>query len=96
MNKKLLIVMVLCVLAAINAGYLTNMAYSQLTGPSFCDIRATLSCTSVFNNVASQILGIPFPAIALVVYPILLVIALLGYFHKIDSHRTWLKWLSLG
>lgn len=55
-----------------------------------------MSCTSVFSNTASQIFGIPFPTIALVVYPILLVIALLGYYKKIDNHRSWLKWLSLG
>jgi uncharacterized membrane protein len=55
-----------------------------------------MSCTSVFSNTASQIFGIPFPAIALVVYPVLLLIALLGYYKKITTHRSWLRWLSLG
>jgi uncharacterized membrane protein len=96
MNKKLLAVIILCIIAIFNAAYLTNMAYSELSGPSFCDISATISCTSVFSNTASQIFGIPFPAIALVVYPILLAIALLGYYKKISMHWTWLRWLSLG
>lgn len=94
MRKKLLIVMVLCVIAIFNAAYLTHMAYSQLSGPSFCDISNTLSCTSVFNHTASQIFGIPFPVIALVVYPILLLIAFLWYRNIISHHRTWLRWFS--
>ncbi len=96
MSKKLLAVIILCIIAIFNAAYLTNMAYSEMSGPSFCDVSATISCTSVFNNTASQIFGIPFPAIALVVYPILLAIALLGYYKKISTHWTWLRWLSLG
>lgn len=96
MNKKLLAVIILCVIAIINAAYLTNMAYSEMSGPSFCDISSTLSCTSVFNHTASQILGLPFPLIALIVYPILLLIAVLGYYKKITNHWTWLRWLSLG
>jgi uncharacterized membrane protein len=96
MNKKMLAVVILCIVAIINAGYLTNMAYSEINGPSFCDISSTLSCSSVFSNTASQIFGIPFPAIALVVYPILLIITLLGYYKKTQNHRLWLKWLSLG
>jgi uncharacterized membrane protein len=96
MNKKLLAVIILCIVAIINAGYLTNMAYSEISGPAFCDISSILSCSSVFNHTASQIFGIPFPAIALVVYPILLLIALLGYYKKINNHRSWLRWLSFG
>lgn len=96
MKRKLLAVIILCIVAIINAGYLTNMAYSEMSGPAFCDISSTLSCSSVFNNTASQIFGIPFPTIALVVYPILLLIAILGYYKKINNHRSWLRWLSLG
>ncbi len=96
MKRKLLAVIILCTVAIINAGYLTNMAYSEMSGPSFCDISSTLSCSSVFNHTASQIFGIPFPAIALVVYPILLLIALLWYYKTINNHRSWLRWLSLG
>jgi uncharacterized membrane protein len=96
MNKKLLAVIILCIIAIINAAYLTNMAYSEMSGSSFCDINAMISCTSVFNNTASQIFGIPFPMIALVVYPILLLVAVLGYYKKITNHWAWLRWLSLG
>jgi uncharacterized membrane protein len=96
MNKKLLAVIILCIIAIFNAAYLTNMAYSELSGPSFCDISATMSCTSVFSNTASQIFGIPFPVIALIVYPVLLLVAVLWYYKKINTHRSWLRWLSLG
>lgn len=96
MKKKLSIVMAFCVIAIVNAWYLTKMAYSELSWPSFCDISDTISCSSVFNHTASQIFGVPFPVIALVVYPVLLLVAFLWYKHKISSHRTWLCWLSLG
>ena len=96
MKKKLFVIITLCIVAIINAWYLTHMAYSQLSWPSFCDISDTISCSSVFNNTASQIFGIPFPVIALVVYPVLLLFAFLWYNNKISSHRFWLRWFSLG
>lgn len=97
MNKrKLLSVIILTIIATLNAAYLTHMAYGQLNGPSFCDISATMSCTSVFNNTASQIFGIPFPAIALVVYPVLFLIALWWYLNKISRSQQALRRLSLG
>lgn len=94
--NKLLVVIVLSIIAIINAAYLTNMAYTELSGPSFCDISTTLSCSSVFTHSASQIMSIPFPAIALAVYPIILLVALLWYVGKIYNHRTILKYLSAG
>ena len=93
--KKLHVVIVLCIIATINAAYLTLQAYQQLSWPSFCDISDTLSCSSVFNHTASQIFGIPFPAIALVVYPVLLIVALLWTMGRIRNHWTILRRMSL-
>ena len=95
MQKKLLIIIVLCIIAIFNAAYLTNLAYSELSGPSFCDINSTLSCNNVLVHPAAQIFGIPFPVIALIVYPILLLIAILGYTKTITSHWIQLRRLSL-
>lgn len=94
--KKLHVIVILCIVAIINAAYLTMQAYQQLSWPSFCDISDTLSCSSVFNHTASQIFGIPFPAIALVVYPVLLIVALLWTTKRISNHWTILRRLSLG
>lgn len=93
--KKLRIVMALCIIAIINAAYLTNLAYSELNGPSFCDINDTLSCNTVLAHPAAQVFGLPFPVIALGVYPLLLIVAILGYTQKITSAWKWLRRLSL-
>ena len=95
MTKKLIIIIILCIIAIFNAAYLTNLAYSELAGPSFCDINSTLSCNSVLAHPAAQFFGVPFPVIALVVYPILLIIAVLGYSKTITNHRIRLRRLSL-
>lgn len=95
MNKKIIIIITLCVVAIFNAAYLTHLAYSELAGPSFCDINSTLSCNSVLAHPAAQIFGVPFPVIALLVYPLLLIISILWYTKTITSHRTRLRRLSL-
>lgn len=87
-NKKLLIIIIiLTILGIINASYLSYEAYhilhatntSALLGTSFCDINDTLSCTSFMNKPESRIFGIPFPYIALCVYPILCILSILAY-----------------
>lgn len=92
--NKLVIIIILSVVAIINAAYLTNLAYSEINGTVFCDISSTLSCSSVFANSGSQIFWLPFPLIALMVYPIIMLIALLWYLGKITNHRTILRYLS--
>lgn len=64
-----------------NAAYLSYQAYEIMSGgefASFCDINSTVSCTNVLEHPLSRVFGVPFPMIALVVYPILLAIALVG------------------
>ena len=94
MNKiKLKIITFLGIIGTIDAAYLTNEAYKikdkVQTFWNFwweeiwmaCDVNSTFSCSSVFNESFAWILWIPFSWIALIVYPILALIAIL-----------WLKW----
>ena len=78
--KKYLIITILSVIASINAIYLTSLAYTQQS--SFCDISATLSCTTALSSPDLIFFGLPFPAIALMVYPILFLIAMISYTKK--------------
>ncbi len=87
MKKLFITVMVLATIAFGNAVYLTNQAYtlkdkmaeSAGSYATFCDINSTFSCSNVLLSPRAQIFGLPFPAIAMVVYPIIFLIALLGY-----------------
>lgn len=55
------------------------MAESMGTYSSFCDINSTFSCSNVLLSPQAQIFGLPFPAIAIMVYPVIFLVALLGY-----------------
>jgi uncharacterized membrane protein len=77
MKKKYFVILILSVIATINAAYLTYIAYSNSS--SVCDISETLSCGNVLNSPDTQIFGIPFPAIALLVYPIIFLIAFFSH-----------------
>jgi uncharacterized membrane protein len=92
------IVIVLCVIALINAVYLTYHAYSlsMSTGPSRCDVNDRWSCTNVLAAPESKIFGVPFPAIAMVVYPILLAIAGAGLTGRMRHAWKRLAALSAG
>lgn len=87
-SKKLLAMAILSVLAFLNAAYLTSQYYaweaadqaSRASFSSFCDLNDTLSCTNVLASPYAKVFGVPFPAIALAVYPVLFLIALLGYY----------------
>lgn len=72
------------VVAFINAAYLSYKAYLfRVVDPqglsSFCDVSSTFSCTEVLRHPLSQVFGISFPWVALAVYPVLFVLAYLGY-----------------
>jgi len=69
--KKTTIILILCVVAFLNATYLTGKAFDLIPGKTFCDINSLFSCGNVVQHPAAQIFGIPFPAIAMVVYPVL-------------------------
>lgn len=85
--------MILSVIATLNAWYLTYTAYNP-SEASFCDINAEYSCSMTMNTPETQIFGVPFPALALVVYPILFLIALRGRRKKSMKTFTILAILS--
>ncbi|MDD2486932.1 MAG: vitamin K epoxide reductase family protein [Candidatus Gracilibacteria bacterium] len=82
--KKLITICALSILAFINATYLTVQNYKieqaenigQIS--SFCDLNNTFSCTNVLSSPYSKIFGMPFTAVAMVVYPVIFLIAFLG------------------
>jgi len=83
MKKKYLIIIILSLIAIVNATYLSQKAYyfqtlESYTGTSVCDINDTMSCSIVLQSSYSKVFGVPFPYIALAVYPVILVIAFLG------------------
>ncbi len=83
MKKIYAAISALCVVALVNALYLSFKAYQYLTlqdpGSSVCDISRSVSCSSVLASPYSRVFGVPFPWVALVVYPVLLVLALVGF-----------------
>ena len=78
MKKLYQAIIVLAIVAFVNASYLSHKSLNTaINTSSRCDINSTISCTNVFANPASRIGGIPFPVFALVVYPIIFSIALI-------------------
>ena len=83
--KKLLTICILSIIALANASYLTRRAFEIKESSQtswFCDINSSLSCSNVLAAPESRIGPLPFPAIALIVYPILFAIALRGVLSK--------------
>lgn len=82
--KKYLYISGLAFVAIINAIYLSYKAYLYQfveagNVATFCDFSVFSSCSSVLKHPLSLVFGIPFPWIALVVYPVLLALSLYGY-----------------
>lgn len=76
--------MVLAGVAILNAAYLSYKAYFfRFVDPtglsSFCDFSSTASCSEVLRHPLSQVFGVSFPWVALVVYPVLFALAWLGF-----------------
>jgi len=95
-KKKLISIIILAIAWVIDAAYLTYYAYIAKAQTKVfgwggdlwfaCDVNSTFSCSSVFNEDFAWILGLPFSGIALAVYPILAIIAILGLTQKIKNH----------
>lgn len=80
--RKLHVILILSILAFFNASYLTWHAFEIRAGQGeagFCDISTSLSCSNVLAAPQAWIGSIPFPAVALVVYPVLAAIAIWGF-----------------
>lgn len=100
--KKLIVTMLLSGIATFNAIYLTIKGYeikwqslSEIV-PLPCDINSTFSCSSVFTHDFAWIFWIPFPLIAIFVYPIIILIAYLWLIWKIKNHFTILFYMWIG
>lgn len=84
MKKKYLAIIILSIVAIVNATYLSQKAYyyrllNSYQGTSFCDINDSVSCSLVLQSPYSTVFGIPFPWVALGVYPLILIIAFFGF-----------------
>lgn len=87
--KKYLIIAVLAAIGILDAAYLSYHAYGIWFGANAeairylpCDISSVFSCTDILKNPRALIFGLPFPMIALMVYPVLFILALIGWFTK--------------
>ena len=102
-RKIYLIILILALIGVANAAYLSIPAYEYWFWADKlalqmmpCDLSDTLSCSGILQNPRSLIFGIPFPMIALVVYPILSVIALMGWLRRRTLEAKILTGLSAG
>lgn len=80
-------IIILSAIAIVNATYLSYKAYffrfvDPLGLTSFCDFSKFNSCSEVLRHPLSNVFGVPFPWIALLVYPIIFGLAWYGYKHQ--------------
>lgn len=98
-KNKYLLIAVLCLIALVNAVYLSYEAYEYMYAgvevSSVCDLSQNVSCSEVLKSPYSKVFGIPFPWIALAVYPVLLALAYLGYKTKDVFYAKTIQILSL-
>lgn len=73
-KKFIFAIISLAVVAFLNASYLTFQAYSNWQS-AVCNLSDTFSCGNVLSHPASWIFWIPFPAIAMIVYPVIIVLS---------------------
>jgi len=97
--KKYLIIVGLSAVALVNAAYLSYKAYffryvDPMGLTSFCDFSKFNSCSEVLRHPLSNVFGIPFPWVALAVYPVLLGLAWYGYKHQSYAQAKILAVLS--
>lgn len=79
--KKFTIIIILSLIATFNAAYLSCKAFGIFDSwSSFCDINSKRSCANVVNHPAAFIGPVPFPTVALVVYPVIIAIAIMGLY----------------
>ena len=77
-KRSALTIIIVSSIGMLNAIYLTYLFLQDKWGEaekSFCDINASLSCSSVITSKYAQFLGVPVCTIALFVYPVLIALA---------------------
>ena len=106
--RKYLIIAVLAAIGIFNAIYLSIPAYEYWNGTNSavlqsmpCDISESLSCSGILQNPRAIIFSIgefhvAFPMIATIVYPVLFLIALWGWFSKTTCPAKVLTAMSVG
>ncbi len=106
--KKYIIIAVLAAIGIFNAIYLSIPAYKFWNGADStalqmmpCDVSEKLSCSGILQNIRAIIFSVgdfkvAFPMVAAVVYPILFLIALWGWFSKSMLPAKILTGLALG
>lgn len=80
----MLSILILSFLATLNAWYSTHYALTLNKASNWsnaCNIANMFSCSSVFQQDFAWFFWLPFTVIALVVYPIILILAI-----------AWIKW----
>lgn len=101
MKSKYIAILVLALIALGNAAYLSYTAYQLLhpvagiTVTSGCDINPTFSCTNVIVHPDTMIAGIPFPYLALLVYPLIAALAIWGLMSITKKPAQIIKWIAL-
>jgi uncharacterized membrane protein len=102
MRKKYALILILALIALGNAVYLSYTAYQLLhpvagvTITSACDISKTLSCSNVIVHPDTMIAGIPFPYLALVVYPIITLLAIWGLVSMTAKPARIINYIALA
>ncbi len=106
--QKYLIITVLAAIGIFNAIYLSIPAYEYWNGANSqalqmmpCDLSEKLSCSGILQNARAIIFSIgdfkvAFPMIAAIVYPILFLIALWGWFSKTTLPAKILTGMAAG
>lgn len=96
--KKLYTIILLSLISLWNAIYLTNAALKYknwVWEKLFCDVSDTLSCSNLFTFDFAWFWPIPFPMIAMLVYPIIAIIAYLWLKWKIKNHFKIISIIAL-
>lgn len=106
--KKYLIIFILATIGIFNAVYLSIPAYEYWNGAdSFalqsmpCDLSEALSCSGILQNPRAIIFSIgdfkvAFPMIAMVVYPLLALLALSGWIRKSRAEAKIISVMAFG
>ncbi len=102
--KKIYAILILAFISLWNAIYLTFAAYNlqaELANTGevsefFCDVNDIFSCSNLFLQDFAWMFGIPFSAIAMVVYPIIFLLAFLGMKSKNKNYFKTIFVLALG
>jgi len=104
-KNKFISIIILAIIWTLDAAYLTYSAYlskaqTKVFGWGWdlwfaCDVNSTFSCSSVFNENFAWIMWIPFSWIALAIYPILVIIAILGLKWKMKKSLKTLLIMSI-